>query len=79
MIFGSNAEFIAQCDLFKRTMAHEANARLIAAAPDLLEAARKLMPYIWSGESGPDGFTVVFPHGVDPFDLHKAIAKATGK
>lgn len=57
----------------------DANCLLIAAAPDLLEACKTLLHYIEHGESGPFGFTVVFPPDAEPFAVRAAIAKATGE
>jgi hypothetical protein len=55
----------------------EANARLIAAAPDLLAACKAAKRYMVQGESGPDGFTVVFPHDDKSLSLlSEAITKA---
>jgi len=51
-------------------------ARAVNCHEALLEACETLLPYIKAGESGPDGFTVVFPSDVDPFIVARAIAKA---
>jgi citrate lyase beta subunit len=53
----------------------EANARLIAAAPDLLEAAKYAVSWLGSGETDADGNlsdTSIYK------TLQRAIAKAEG-
>jgi hypothetical protein len=52
--------------------AHSANARLIAAAPDLLEALQRIMPLALSGHFGGSDSTL------DIEKARAAIAKATG-
>ena len=52
--------------------------RMIARNYALLEACKTVLPYIEAGESGPNGFTVVFPPDVDPFIVARAVAKAEG-
>lgn len=53
----------------------KANARLIAAAPELLESAKELCALAYG--SGRGGLVEFRPHEFD--DLHAAIAKAEGK
>lgn len=68
-------ENLDECDIEQGV----ADARLIAAAPELLEACRALWRVIKTGECGPDGFTVVYPHDDPAFDLlTAAIRKAEG-
>ena len=59
-----------------------ANAEFIAQAcnchDELLEACKTVLPYIEAGESGPNGFTVVFPADVDPFIVARAVAQVEG-
>ena len=51
----------------------EANARLIAAAPDLLEALKRIMPYANTGASVQDVYTSEQPEFIA---ARAAIAKA---
>jgi len=50
-----------------------ANARLIAAAPELLEALRECVEYIYDGLDGPNDMAPVL------HEARKAIAKAEAK
>lgn len=64
----------------------EADARLIAAAPDLLEAARAIKKIVDDAAERPTGFlvadfqTATYPNSRDAYDdLRAAIAKAEGR
>lgn len=66
---------IARCYGPRKSQMADANARLIAAAPDLLAACKFFMSEIW------DMTTEQFSHGADkPIReaMEKAIAKAEG-
>lgn len=69
-IYGSDGRLV--CVLWAMDMAHQhANAHLIAAAPDLLEAARQVMLFV-------DGARMI-SHDDEPMVwLREAIAKAQG-
>ena len=57
--------------------ATEHDARLIAAAPELLEACKHLERYVRTGEAGRYGFAVTFPPDDESLAvLRAAIAKA---
>lgn len=66
-----NGELIALCGTGDSS---ESNANLIAAAPELLEAAKKGLMYINGVEKNPDDYTVEVLSL-----LGKAIAKAEGQ
>lgn len=56
-----------------------ADARLIAAAPELLAACKHLERYVRTGEAGPEGYVVIFPVKDNALALLRAaIAKAEG-
>jgi hypothetical protein len=56
----------------------EANARLISAAPDLLEAARKILDHLNDRMASAGKAGAPVPVFVGIADLHAAIAKAEG-
>ena len=57
---------------FRGDAVNEANARLIAAAPELLAALQNVMPHIGAGYSGINRESVLKP-------VKEAIAKARGE
>ncbi len=54
----------------------DANARLIAAAPELLEALKRLLAFV---EEHTEAGEVIPPHTMEHDRARAAIAKATGK
>jgi hypothetical protein len=70
---GYGATKVASTSLYK----HEANARLIAAAPDLLEALKAILPFI-PNTSASEGGASKYSENVRAADkVRAAIAKAT--
>lgn len=58
---------------YPSTGREEANAKLIAAAPDLLDAIKSLVKQMHSPPTGANGY-----HEIDLSAAERAIAKATG-
>jgi hypothetical protein len=76
-LFGADEKFI--CDFV--TDPSPANARLIAAAPDLLEALKSFSDYVHVEQSSTDGAVTYSTTTINHFAFmaRAAIAKATGE
>jgi hypothetical protein len=64
-------------EAFEKTQSN-INGRLIAAAPDLLEAARKVLPHLNARIDAASAAGQPVPLFDGIADLHAAISKATG-
>ena len=75
--------WLATMDSWDGAVDHEANARLIAAAPDLLAALQDITDHFSDVMEGPaiKSIGIIFPNGVENIPTIKqareAIAKAT--
>lgn len=83
VLYSIEADNVPVADIYRKAE-HEANARLIAAAPELLEALMSILDYAPEMELciasryGGDSFTYVGFSG-HIADAKAAIAKATGE